>query len=87
VEPGPTLSELMLAEAMKIARRPIPAPIVNVAASPAPVVNVAAPVVNVAAAEAPVVTINVPEPRRVNRKTKFISDESGRITGKTETEE
>jgi hypothetical protein len=88
VEPGPTLSELMLAEAMKIARRPIPSPIVNVAASPAPVVNVAAPVVNVAAAEAPIVTVNVPETkrRRTKRDTKFVTDAAGQIVGKVETE-
>jgi len=86
---GPTLAELTLAEIAKLVERPIPAPVVNVAAPPAPVVNVAAPVVNVAAAEAPVVTVNVPDPkpRRVSRKTAFITDESGRIVGKTETEE
>jgi hypothetical protein len=89
---GPTLAEsvVLMTEAMKLqGERPI---VVNVAASepaPAPVVNVAAPVVNVAAAEAPVVNVNVPETkrRRVKRKTEFITDESGRIVGKTETED
>jgi hypothetical protein len=76
-----------LAEAATaLAAREVPAPVVNVAA---PVVNVAAPeapVVNVAAAEAPIVTVNVPKRRRVKRDTKFTTDKSGRIVGKTETE-
>ena len=86
---GPTLAEsvVALAESVKDqSTRPI---VVNVAAAepaPAPVVNVAAPTVNVAAAEAPVVNVTVPEPRRVRRDTKFTTDASGRITGKTETE-
>jgi len=43
----------------------------------------------VAAAEPANVTVNVPEPkpRRVKRETAFTTDEAGRITGKTETEE
>jgi hypothetical protein len=59
---------------------------VNMPEQEAPVVNVASPVVNVAAAKAPVVTVNVPEAKPMKRDTKFTTDESGHITGKTETE-
>jgi hypothetical protein len=81
---------LALSEAVvKQSARPIEVHAHVQAAEPAPVtVNVEPPVVNVAAAEAPVVTVNVPEtkPRRVKRETAFVTDESGRIVGKTETE-
>jgi hypothetical protein len=88
---GPTLAEsvVKLSEAVvKQSERPITAHVtLSAPTTPAPVVNVAAPVVNVAAAEAPIVNVTVPGPRRVKRETQFITDESGRIVGKTETEE
>jgi hypothetical protein len=82
---------LRLAEATtRLAERPVPAPVVNLAAAEPTqvIVNVPelpAPVVTIAPAE---VTVNLPglKPRRVSRETAFLTDAAGRIVGKTETE-
>jgi hypothetical protein len=80
--PGPGMAEALFALAEVVAKAP--APVVNVTNQPAEVT------VNLPEQPAPIVqnTFPAPEskPRRIRREAKFLTDDAGRIVGKTETE-
>lgn len=80
--PEPGMAEALFALAEVVAKAP--APIVNVTNQPAEIT------VNLPEQPAPIVqnTFPAPEskPRHIRREAKFLTDETGRIVGKTETE-